>query len=227
MRHFLTETREKIPLAVVGGSDLTKIVEQLGDSQQDVLKSFDYVFSENGLVGFHGQVPYPIQTIADEVGEVKLQRFINFALRYIADLDLPVKRGTFIEFRKGMLNVSPIGRSCSQSERDQFVAFNRQHHILDKFAQRLRNEFTEPEYNLTISIGGQISVDVFPRGWDKSFCLQYLTDHFETIHFFGDKTAEGGNDHEIFADSRTIGHTVTGPKDTIAQIQQLLLTLGL
>lgn len=29
-------------------------------------------------------------------------------------------RGTFIEFRNGMLNVSPVGRSCSQEERIEF-----------------------------------------------------------------------------------------------------------
>lgn len=40
------------------------------------------------------------------------QEFINFVLHYIADLDIPIKRGTFIEFRNGMLNVSPIGRNC-------------------------------------------------------------------------------------------------------------------
>ena len=37
------------------------------------------------------------------------------------------------------------------------------------------------------SIGGQISFDVMPVGWDKSYCLKYLPD-FEEIHFFGDKT---------------------------------------
>ena len=33
-------------------------------------------------------------------------------LHYIADLDIPIKRGTFIEFRNGMINVSPIGRNA-------------------------------------------------------------------------------------------------------------------
>lgn len=45
-------------------------------------------------------------------------------LRYVADLEIPVKRGTFIEFRNGMLNVSPIGRNCSQEERDEFEKFD-------------------------------------------------------------------------------------------------------
>ena len=36
-------------------------------------------------------------------GEDRLKQFINFVLHYIADLDIPIKRGTFIEFRNGML----------------------------------------------------------------------------------------------------------------------------
>lgn len=34
-------------------------------------------------------------------------------------------RGTFIEFRSGMLNVSPIGRNCSQEERDEFEKYDK------------------------------------------------------------------------------------------------------
>ncbi|KAB2595780.1 hypothetical protein D8674_031230 [Pyrus ussuriensis x Pyrus communis] len=60
--------------------------------------------------------------------------------------------------------------------------------------------------NLTFSIGGQISFDVFPQGWDKTYCLRYLGD-FQEIHFFGDKTYKGGNDHEIYESERTVGHT--------------------
>ncbi|RWW03163.1 hypothetical protein GW17_00033693 [Ensete ventricosum] len=49
----------------------------------------------------------------------------------------------------------------------------------------LREKFAHMD--LTFSIGGQISFDVFPRGWDKTYCLKYL-DEFQEIHFFGDKT---------------------------------------
>lgn len=34
-------------------------------------------------------------------------------------------RGTFIEFRNGMLNVSPIGRSCTQEERQEFFELDK------------------------------------------------------------------------------------------------------
>lgn len=34
-------------------------------------------------------------------------------------------RGTFVEFRNGMLNVSPIGRSCTQGERIEFYELDK------------------------------------------------------------------------------------------------------
>jgi phosphomannomutase len=47
-----------------------------------------------------------------------MKRLAKFILRYISELDLPKMRGTFLELRTGMLNVSPIGRNCTASERD-------------------------------------------------------------------------------------------------------------
>ena len=78
------------------------------------------------------------------------------------------------------------------------------------------------------SIGGQISFDVFPTGWDKTYCLQHLEAEksisgidYKTIHFFGDKTEVGGNDHEIYIDSRVTGHSVKNPDDTMKQLKEL------
>ena len=50
-----------------------------------------------------------------------------------------------------------------------------------------------PDYGLTFSIGGQISIDIFPNGWDKTYALGIVADeNFDEIHFFGDKTYEVG-----------------------------------
>jgi phosphomannomutase len=78
------------------------------------------------------------------------------------------------------------------------------------------------------SIGGQISFDVFPTGWNKTYCLQHIENDknlpggvdFTTVHFFGDKTFEGGNDYEIYEDSRTVGHSVENPGDCFKQIKE-------
>ena len=78
------------------------------------------------------------------------------------------------------------------------------------------------DLKLKYSIGGQISFDVFPTGWDKTFCLNHINiDDFDEIHFFGDKTMPGGNDYEIFNDPRVKGHTVTSPDDTLAKLKEL------
>jgi phosphomannomutase len=70
----------------------------------------------------------------------------------IADLSIPVKRGTFIEFRNGMLNISPIGRNCTLEERDAFEAYDRIHNIRHSMVDKLRTQFAD--YHLTFSIGG-------------------------------------------------------------------------
>ena len=86
---------------------------------------YDYVFAENGLVAYKAGQILAIASLKTFLGEEKLKELLNFILHYIADLDIPIKRGTFIEFRNGMLNVSPIGRNCSQEERDEFERYDK------------------------------------------------------------------------------------------------------
>ena len=84
-------------------------------------------------------------------------------------------------------------------------------------------------------VGGQISFDCFPTGWDKTYCLRHVeNDGYKTIHFFGDKTFQvsitsfagcadlkGGNDYEIYTDSRVTGHSVDSPTDTMRILKEL------
>lgn len=62
---------------------------------------------------------------------------INFSLKYIADLDIPVKRGTFLEYRNGMMNISPIGRNCSKDERNAFEEYDKTANIRTNFVLAL------------------------------------------------------------------------------------------
>lgn len=54
----------------------------------------------------------------------------------------------------GMINVSPIGRNCSQEERDDFEKYDHVHNVRKTFVEALKKEFAD--YNLTFSIGGQV-----------------------------------------------------------------------
>lgn len=133
-------------------------------------------------------------------------------------------RGTFIEFRSGMLNISPIGRNCSQEERCEFEQYDLKHNIRATMIDALKKNF--PDFGVQYSIGGQISFDIFPSGWDKTYCLQFLeADGFDEIHFFGDKTHKGGNDYEIFICPKVQPHRVTSPEDTRRQVEEVLSSL--
>lgn len=232
MENFLDNLSKRVTVGLVGGSDIYKIAEQTTNSIEtsdaviQCVKKFDYVFAENGLVAYKNGKILKKMNLIEHLGEEKLQRFINFCLAYMAKLHLPAKRGNFIEFRTGMINVCPVGRSCSQEERNEFVCYDEKNDIRKNFVEALDKEFgpsSQDNLGLVFSIGGQISIDAFPSGWDKTFCLQYLMNDFEKIYFFGDKTSPGGNDFEIFSDSRTVGHTVTSPEQTRKLVTQLLL----
>ncbi|GMH33085.1 hypothetical protein BSKO_00919 [Bryopsis sp. KO-2023] len=214
---FMQELRKHVTVGIVGGSDLVKIKEQLGEK---TITEYDYVFSENGLMAHKAGELLATQSLKKHLGEDNLKKLINYVLKYVAELDIPIKRGTFIEFRNGMINVSPIGRNCSQEERDDFEKYDATANVRKTFVAALEKEFAS--LKLKYSIGGQISFDVFPLGWDKTYCLTFLKE-FGDIHFFGDKTYEGGNDYEIFESDRTIGHTVTSPEDTMKQCTELFL----
>ena len=104
-------TYEDIDLATVGGSDLPKAKEQL-QSAIDLLK---FVFTENGLVYLDEKKElHKVDKVTNFLGFEKYKEFVNLCMKYIAELDIPVKTGTFIELRTGLVNVSPIGRNCSQ-----------------------------------------------------------------------------------------------------------------
>jgi phosphomannomutase len=242
MLQLLSELRHKCAIGFVGGSNLVKQQEQLG-GPVDVTSLFDFCFAENGLTAIRMGEVLASQSFIAWIGEDRYKALTKWyvittgrraslilnhrILHYIADLDIPIKRGTFIEFRNGMINVSPIGRNASTEERNEYQKFDLEHKIRETMVAKLKEAF--PDYGLTYSIGGQISFDVFPTGWDKTYCLRHLEAEkglsgivYDKIHFFGDKAYEGGNDWEIYSDERTIGHKVKNPDDTYVQLQELM-----
>jgi phosphomannomutase len=141
MLKLLADLRQKVAIGFVGGSDLAKQQEQLGTSEINVTTLFDYCFSENGLTAFKLGVPLESNSFIKWLGEDKYKELVNFILRYLSELDIPIKRGTFVEFRNGMINVSPIGRNASTKERDDYQKFDLEHKIREKFVAALREKF--------------------------------------------------------------------------------------
>lgn len=81
--------------------------------------------------------------------------------------------------------------------------------MTQRLAQKIRDKFGK-DFSLTVAIGGQISMDVFPKGWDKTYCLQFIDQQYDKIYFFGDRCQKGGNDYEIYNHERVIGNQIKG-----------------
>lgn len=67
---------------------MPKQEEQLGEG---IVKVFPYSFSQNGLVAYKNGELLNVQTMAQHIGEDNVKRIVNWTLRYIADLDIPIK----------------------------------------------------------------------------------------------------------------------------------------
>ena len=97
MMAFMEKLSHKITVGIVGGSDLPKQEEQLGEG---VARKFPWNFSQNGLVAYKNGELLEIQTISKHLGEDNVKRLVNWVLKYMSELDIPIKRGTFFEFRR-------------------------------------------------------------------------------------------------------------------------------
>ena len=158
-----TKIKPKATIGIVGGSDLEKMSEQLNGKR--ILDEFDYVFPENGLVQIEKGVEVGKVSIQKHLGEEVLQDFLNYALKYLSELKIPVKRGTFIDYRNGMINVSPIGRQCSYEER---LAFNK----YDDENQKCATSFFSFLCFFQVIVSGEF----FPRKrHDSAYCGLYTT----------------------------------------------------
>ena len=221
MIDFLTDVKKNNPnidLASVGGAEFLQAKYQIGK----VTSIFKLICTENGVSTYDSNLNiYDSKNIKDYLTEEQIQEMINFGLNYIADLKIPIKRGSFIQFRASTINFSPIGRDCSHEDREKFVIFNKEHHILEKFKEEFDKRF-EKKYNVSVVIGGQISFDLFPTGWDKRYCLRFFKD-YDNIIFFGDKTIPGGNDYQIATcDDITKGIHVNSPDDTKVKVNEII-----
>ena len=202
-------------IGFVGGSDLSKQIEQIG---KENMYLFHWKFTENGLVSYnHKMEMFHQMFLSSYLGETNLQLLINTCLFVLSQISIPCKRGNFIELRDGLLNISPIGRSCSLLERNEFEVLDKQIGIRQTIIQQIQTNLigTSLDNQLTFSVGGQISIDIFPKHWNKTYCLQFIENMYESIYFFGDKVEIGGNDYEIYHHPSTISYQVFSPTDTI------------
>lgn len=169
---------------IVSGSDIKKIREQVPSA---ILDKCAGIFASSGNeLWVDGKVVYQRNFKVPKTLLAQLRSWINHS-------EYPDRTGNHVEYRPGMLNFSTVGRNASLSDRRRYGEWDAEHDERHRIADNIRSNHP----NLHVAIGGEISIDIYPAGWDKSQSVAYIKEHHRDvpINFFGDKTSKHGNDY--------------------------------
>ncbi|MBK26047.1 MAG: hypothetical protein CME70_18770 [Halobacteriovorax sp.] len=237
MVNVLTNLMSYTHVGIVSGSGFDYIKEQcsaLWESKDIDLDKLT-ILPCNGTQKyiFDGTTRQPTRVynanMKSEIGELSLKKLIRSILSLQSSIsvtvpDLPLS-GTFIQYRGSLLNWCMIGRDFEDNDRSKFIDIDNKTHLRKNLLTKLQRSLIRNKVkNITMALGGQCSIDIYPRGWDKTYALQ----HFEnvgTTWFVGDKCREGGNDFAIYKALRPMGtsYEVDMPENTIRLINELII----
>jgi len=172
----------------------------------------------------------------DYMGSVLWHRLVSRLISYQNNMSmnygtaLPLS-GHFIDYRGSMINWCPIGREANQLQRKEWKELDAKDKVRHPALQELRDfisdcvnfigDLSTSDIQIEAKLGGDTSFDIFPKGWDKTFCLKNFED-FEQVYFIGDRCKPSGNDYEIFNHPRTISFETTSPANTIEIVNKIL-----
>ncbi len=190
---FFDEWSSKNKYYLVTGSDLPKLKEQIPiayiDRAQGIFTCCGNQFYTNK--DYNLKLEYENKFKPSD----ELIKYLKLELKYSS---YKTRAGNHIENRGSMLNFSIIGRDCTQEQRDDYFEYDNENGERKRITEVMSRQFPE----LDAVIGGQISIDIYPKGYDKSQVLKHI-EELENFYcpdeylFMGDKTREGGNDYPL------------------------------
>lgn len=178
--HFV-ETHSVI---LVTGSDYSKTLEQVGKVIcEKVVRVYNCSGSdvwENGVNIYTEDWSLPEDAHA-------------WLSERLAESEFPKRTGLHFEHRPGMVNFSIVGRNANLEERAEYVAWDKEHDERNVISFFFNGKFL----NLEARPGGETGIDISQKGRNKSQILNDLHDKDVTLHFFGDRMDENGNDYPL------------------------------
>ena len=174
----------------------------------------------------------------EEIGTFAFKETLKIICRLqaelIDDFEIPLT-GHFVSNRSSTINWCPIGRNADNTERQWFKDLDTQHGIRKKYYKKFAEQIKESQHFLydasnksviDVVMGGSTSFDIYPVGWDKTFCLQHFIDEgYDKPWFIGDKCGPDGNDkplYDLLCEEKTAFET-TGPTQTIKILTERII----
>ena len=211
---------------LVTGSDLTKVLNQI--PEEFLLQNFRKVFTCNGTRVYDTSLDMDDETkpfqpdlvhkidLLYHYSQADINHLVSRLLAIASESHTKYKTGTFIEWRESQINFSVVGRNCSLDQRENYVIWDKKSNERKKIVAKLKEEFSG--WGLGFNLGGQISIDITRKEWNKSYALQFIPESNEDCIFFGDKIVAGGNDFEIAMKCGKY-HDVESPADTLILLE--------
>ena len=117
--------------------------------------------------------------------------------RKVLKSQYPNRYGNHIEDRGSMVNFSVVGRDCTQEQREDYFEWDKRMGERNIMCMEIKGTYP----GIDAVVGGQISIDIYPKGMDKSQVLnvieqERLVPPSEYI-FIGDGIENGGNDYPL------------------------------
>ena len=192
-KKFFEEWIKKNKFYLVTGSDLPKLQEQMCFFDIEAEGIFTCCGNQMWRPNPH-IVNISAELIYDNKFEVprKLNKLLGTIL---SNNRYPHRYGNHIEDRGSMLNFSIVGRDCTQEQREEYFEWDKQSLERKIIAQAIMEKFPD----LDAVIGGQISIDIVPKGFDKSQVIKHIEEREQVSEFIfvGDRTEKGGNDYPL------------------------------
>ena len=107
----------------------------------------------------------------------------------------PHRYGNHIEDRETMLNFSIVGRNCTQEQREEYHKWDKENREREIISNAIKEKFPD----LDAVIGGEISIDIYKKGDDKSQVLEHIDVEWPDgeLVFIGDGIENHGNDYPL------------------------------
>jgi len=223
---FFKEWSGKNRFYLVTGSDLPKLQEQVPD---DILELSAGIFTCCGNQFWRegSTKQWPIDWKLQYENKFKPpQNLLTYLGEELRMSDYHHRAGNHIEDRGSLLNFSVVGRNCSVMERENYFKWDSENGERERISKHIREQWPD----IDAVIGGQISIDIYPKGNDKSQIYKHI-DSLEDMYcpdeyiFIGDKIESGGNDYPLAKMMDKIKHARYFQTDNPEQTVEILKSL--
>jgi HAD superfamily hydrolase (TIGR01484 family) len=234
---LLVEVNKNHEIGILTGSDLDFLQEQC----KDLFKALGYeqkvyAMACNGTKSFlvslnsESNVKYTLikeENLREKIGEEKfkavMRELIYEQTESMIDYDFPLT-GNFITYRGPIINWCPVGRCANDADRNAFKKEDKLKNIRTTHVENIKRSFIENNItNLTVTVAGDTSFDIYPTSWDKTYVMQFFEGY--DIYFWGDRMTEGGNDYSMHIRQDVNSFPVENPNETYKSVKETIKNL--